>query len=855
MPLDTKDDAPTKFPNPSFLTLASFKRGVITVVNKSNLPKDALQEMNNLFLYEDGKPGIRPGVDWYGENISTLARDTVASITTNYIPNPSFETNTTSWAYHSNSGGGGSISRVTTEFYSGTASLALTCAATTNQDARITISGLTPSTIYTLQAHIKAPSAGMSTYLDNGISSSIYTSTGGWDLMTQTFTANSSSMDMLVGVTGASLGQILYIDAVMLEQANEPTTYFDGSITDTTADDYAWTGVANASTSTRTTYNLVGAEIDGFDYYDADGVVHLVAAAGGKVYRSLDNAETWTECTGATYTAGTDVNMNQNGTYLYLTWGGTIILYDGSTTLLTYSALTTPAAPTAGVTGLAGTNFTYYYKYSAVNQIGFSIASAKVTVQVGQQRDVWDNTTNYVTLTLPAPQATQTRGDIYISEDDLNYYYLASITSSTATPNVTYKDNGTAVVVPSTLAPTDNTTTGPPVEELTNVGSRQFGVRDPNNRNRIWFTGTGNYAGAFSGAYDGGYLDWQPGGKYIPIHVEDYRDGKGTPLATIWCDSADGQGCILQMSLDTLTIQDISITVPSAYKLPGSRGTNAPGSVVNVLNDYMFYNTQAIYNLGSRAQFLNLLSTDEASANIRPTVREISTSSASKIASAYWDAKVFFSVPRGTDENNVTDIFDTERKAWIPNAFTLGFKKFLRYTSLETDGTSVSRLLAVKPGDSRLSEISYDISGDYGEPFITSLYTGLYPITKDRFEFQWTEEAEIELSNPQGTTFVELLGIDRTRGFGSVKTKEFVAESVNAGWDYILWDSTGWDDTTTATATYSTSSDKRYFTVQKELNAIQWHLSTSSLVSRYILLTLQTWGTETEGGHPRPWRI
>lgn len=667
MPLASANDgAPTAFPKPDYLTLSNFKKGVITLIDKSRLPNDALEEATNLFLYEDGQPGPRPGVNWFG--------------------------------------------------------------------------AVSPN----------------------------------------------------------------------------------------------------------------GLAIDGFDYFDFGGVIHLVIAAGGTVYRSTDDGLNWSVCTGATLTAGSAVHMNQYNAFLYLTNGVDVIArYDGTTVLQSYTALITPAAPTIVRTGLAASTYTVYYKISAVSEIGFSIASAKVSQAVSLPRDAWDATTNYLTLTLPAPQATQTRADIYYSTDDLNYYYLDSIISSTANPSVTYKDDGSALVVPSTTAPIANTSQGPLVAELVNVGSRMYGVRDPGNRYRIWFTSGSPPYGSFSSGYDGGYLDWQLGGKYLPVHVEDYRDGKGTPLATVWCTSADGQGCIIQMSLDILTVGDISITIPNAYKLPGSRGTPAPGSVCNVLNDYMFYNTQAFYNLGSRPQLLQILSTDEVSANIRPTVKQISSAGEMNIASVYFDAKVYFSVPYGSSTNNYTTIYDTERKAWLPTAFTIGFSKFLRYT----DTTGTRRLLCLKPGDTRLSEIGTNIQGDYGVAFQTSLVTGLYPTVKNRFEFQFTEEAELELSNPQGSILVELLGIERTRGFSSQKSDTITTTISTYGWDSFLWDTTRWDDTTLVASIFSESSVKRYFAVQKELNAVQWRITTNSLAAKYVLRTLQTWGTPTQAGHPQPWRL
>lgn len=597
------------------------------------------------------------------------------------------------------------------------------------------------------------------------------------------------------------------------------------------------------------------AEIDGFDYFDSNGVVHLVVVAGGIVYRSLDNGNTWDACTGGTTTIGSVANMNQNGAFLYITTGDDDVLrYDGTTTLQVYTVLTTPAAATIAATGLTGTSFTYYYKISAVNTVGFSAASTVVSKSVGLPRSGWSSSSDYLTLTLPAFQATQTRFDLYFSEDNINFFYLDSIT----TPNLVYKDAGAAVPVPSTLAPTDNTTKGPKVEELTNVGVRQYGVRDTTNRYRIWWTGGGSYSGSFSTAYDGGYIDWQPGGKYYPVKVVDYRDGKGSPLATVWCDSADGTGCILQISLDTVTIDTISITLPSAYQLPGSRGTNAPGSVVNVLNDYAYYNLLAFYNLGNRVNYAGLLSTDESSGNIRPTVRQINTAGSNKIASVYFEANIYQSVPMGTSTvNNYTMLYNTELKAWMPEAFTLGFKKFLRYTSTEADSSKVNRLLCVKPGDSRLSEISKNYTGDYGQAFETSLLTGLYQTTRDRFGFQMVENCMYEFSNPRGVVYLEPLGFDRTKGFKAAKLIPFQAESsvADSGWDTHAWDTVTNDDTTSDITVYSESSVKRYTGVRKELNNIQWHIFTNTIDGNYILRTLQTTGTDTQGGLPPKWRV
>lgn len=671
MPMEVELNLPSSVPSLQPITLDSWKKGVITLIDKSRVPKDALIEMQNLFLVEDGVPTVRPGVDWYGV----------------------------------------------------------------------------------------APSA---------------------------------------------------------------------------------------------------SAIDGAGVYETSaGVPHLVVVAGGTIYRSIDDGVTWNTCTGATLTANKKVFMVQDHSYLYLTdKEDNIVRYDGTTTLQTYTVLSTPVAPTPTETGsatMAGTGYHHYYKVSAVNSVGFTIASAASSdVQATLDRTNWTAATDSVTLVTSAVTGA-TRYDWYVSHDNIEYYYLDSTVGNAS---VTYRDDGTALENTNILAPTANTTQGPKVQRLEQIGSRLWGVEDKDEPWRVWFSGSGPYAGYFSAAYDGGYVDLMKGSQFRPVRVVDYRDGKGTPYATVWCKSSDGRGCIWQITLEALDLgEGITVTVPNAFRLPGSRGTDAPESVVNVLNDYMFYNTQAFYNLGSRAQFLNLLSTDESSANIRPTVKQISTTGAPNIASIYYDAKVYFSVPYGSTTNNYTIIYDTERKAWIPEAFTLGFERFFQYVQVASDGTRTPRLLAWKTGDTRLTQIADGIAGDYGVAFSTSLVTGLYPVSKDRFEFMWVEEGEIEFSQPNGTLAVELIGIERSRGYATQNSETVEAQTSNVGWSTFAWSSTPWTDVSVVPETFSESSIKRYFRVMRELNAFQWRITSNSTDADYLLRTLQIKGTVTQGGKPRGWRL
>lgn len=592
-------------------------------------------------------------------------------------------------------------------------------------------------------------------------------------------------------------------------------------------------------------------EIDGGGFFvtDAD-VIHLLCIAGGTVYRSLDNAQTWTACTGATLTPGWKVGLEQGNSFAFLFNGfDNLVRYDGTTTLQTYTVLSAPTGNTPSKTGLGGTTIqTLRYRVAAVNDVGFTEASAAVTIGVDRDRTSFDDS-NYLTFTWSAV-ANAVRYDIYEGITAGEESYVASVDGGGTT---TYVDKGTDPEQIGIEAPDTNTTGGPKAGDVALVGTRLYATRDKDFPFRVWISAAGRYLGRFSSAYDATYIDLQKGSRFKPVKVVDYRNGKGDPLATVWCRSADGLGCIWQGSLDSFTVGTITFPVPNFYKLPGSRGTEAQHSIINVLNDYIYYNSQAIFNLGSRAQFLNLLSTDEFSANIRPDVQKITQSAADKIAGHFQDAKIYISIPTDTStENNVTMVYDTERKAWLPRAFTIGFERFFSYT--DTDGNR--HLLCWKNGDTKFSEISDDFKGDYGEAFATSLTTGLMSVNpQNRFDFMWCDRGEIELAETQQPITVQLQGTSQLDGFKKLAERTITPSTTKVSWTLFPWTTRPWTDTSVNELSYSEPSLKRYFDVQEDINNWQYRITTNSFGARYLLRTLQVSGTASEAGMPMDWEL
>lgn len=599
----------------------------------------------------------------------------------------------------------------------------------------------------------------------------------------------------------------------------------------------------------------IGGTIEGADRYVSSTTSHLVAVVqngGGtsSVKRSTDNGATWSTCSGGSLTSGYKPYFIQINNYLYIANGHDILLrYDGSTTLLAYTALATPGSPTPTLgSGLTAGTYTNFYQVSAVNTVGETIASSEINQTTNIERNNWKNDpttadTQYIDLDW-ADVAGATRYLIYYSDATGQERLLDNVTVSA------YHDNGKADTAPTVLAPTADTTTGPKFGPMEISGNRIWGTKDPVNKWRVYWSGTTPAPGNFSPIYDGGYVDLELGGAEQPQRVIHYRDGKGGSFATTLTSDPEGNGSIWQIDLQTITIGNFQYTQPIPVKIVGSTGTIAPLSVVKVRNDIMFFNRRGYFTLGSKAQMLNLLSTDEISANIRPDIRSLTGTALGGVCGHYFDAKVFYSMPTaGSSVNNAVYVNDTERRNWS-GPWTFGVERFFEYA--DTSGNN--HLLAVPVSGNKLIEMGSGIQGDLGLPFATQLITGLIPVVaQDRTMFGKIRRAYIELSQPVGPITFTVLGTQKHKSFQGF-TPLTIGDTVsNAGFDTFGFDTNFFSDTSITPTAFSRSTIKKYLNIRKKLNNIQFEITTDTFSAAYTLLTLQAKGFVVEGRDPSDW--
>lgn len=590
----------------------------------------------------------------------------------------------------------------------------------------------------------------------------------------------------------------------------------------------------------------LGADCDGAsEYIKSDGTRELIAVAGTKVYKSTDGGS-WTELTGATFTAGTQCYFMQIAGYLYIVNGtDTMARYDG-TSLLTYTQLSAPASLTASLvaSGLASGTYTYYGEVTALNAVGETTGSSEFSITTNKRRDAWVAATDKGIHWSWAAVASSTSYQFYLSDSSGREKLLAS------TPNTFYVDDGSGIINDFVEVPLQNTTTAPKFKSMGVSGNRIWGTNDPNNEYMVYWSGTGTDIGKFSDFYGGGWVNLEKGGREKPTAIKHYQSGQGTGMATVLCRTPEGRGSIWQIAIESLTVGGTTFAVPTTMKIIGSFGTDSILGVVATNTDILFPNKNGVYSIGPEKNFYGLLRTNEISAKIRPYWRALNGGQLPNVAGYFYDAKVFFSVPTDSTGNSKIIVYDLERLNWTVE-WTIGARQFLEYT----DSDGVTHFLYVPVGGSQLIELSENIQGDLGSAFSTIYSSGRLPLAKLWKDFMKVKKVFVKLGSPRGSIDFEVLGTQKSAPFSSIGASTITATTANTGLGWDLLGSVQLGDTDGSPETFSDSSDPRYIKVRKKMRDIQLIVSSDSYDTDYVLQGFIIEGNLIKTNPPSGWKL
>lgn len=592
--------------------------------------------------------------------------------------------------------------------------------------------------------------------------------------------------------------------------------------------------------------------IDGagsFTKYNSDNTIstYLWVIDNGSFKYSQDGGN-WTTVSGKTWTTNKPVLGKQIKSRLYLANGTDQMAYldIGTFTLTTFTALSAPGslvAPTR--TGLSAGSYNAYYKITAINAIGESVASAEMSVSGGMNktRDNWTLGTDSLSMSWGAVTGAA-RYNIYYSSGSGEEVYLDS--SSTTS----YVDTGVATPNPYAEAPTTDTSAGGKWGYLALSGNRLWSTKDPTNPYRVAWTGSGQYLGAYNSFYGGGYVDLNNGGDERPEAVVHFRDGRGNAVATVLTSNPNGSGSTWHISLSPVEVDGVTVVIPQAYQQQGSVGTRSPRGVVEYNDSVYFPSPKGFQVIGSKQSILNVLVTSEVSGNIRDSVRSINNQYASGICGYAYDGRIYFSVPYASSVNNQTWVLDQERGGVWALHWTIGVKQFFEYT----DSNGIIHLLAVPVSGDKIIEFTQNVSGDSGEAFTTNLESGLIHFDENHATFAYIQKVYVEVADPRGTVDFTISGTRKGRSFRSLGNIEITSETSGSGLSTDLLSDFLLSDSNNLPVTFSQSSVKKYIKVNKLLNNLKYQFSSSEINTEFTPMQIIIKGVLIPTSDPSDYR-
>ncbi len=403
-----------------------------------------------------------------------------------------------------------------------------------------------------------------------------------------------------------------------------------------------------------------------FGLYLSNGTRQFIRYASGannKLQKYVSGVPT--DIGSTTYNASARINFVQARDQVFIFNGqDALSKYDG-TTITTYSALTTPTGLGVTPTGTTGST-TYSYRVSAFNSIGETLACVSVTTATG---NATLSATNYNALAWSAVTGATGYNIWGRYATGLGETYMGTVYGA-----LVYNDKGQDDPSLSLLPPEANTTTGIKGTMAEFAISRIFAAGDPAYPSRLYFGGTGENIGNFSGSsVGGGSVDVFRNDGSVIRAIKPFQGG-----VIIWKDNA-----IYKFSFTDTGLQKLE-------EITRSFGGISYRSVKQVENDIIFLAKKdgraAFYSLGNQENYAStVLRTNELSIKIAPRLTEINTSYLEHACAFYFNNVYGCAVP--TENSTVNDriwCLDTRFGAWVywegitPNCFS---------TYIDTDGS------------------------------------------------------------------------------------------------------------------------------------------------------------------------
>jgi len=213
------------------------------------------------------------------------------------------------------------------------------------------------------------------------------------------------------------------------------------------------------------------------------------------------------------------------------------------------------SALTAVKSGLTGTGFTIYFRYSYRGNGGETNLSPAYSSNIDKLRENWLST-DYFTLTRPAAP----------DPDTLDWaLWMVMVPSGSGTPvasdyelikdgiplaTTVIVDNGKLQADTIRSAPETNTTAGIIAKYGTNIDGRLWAIHD----HTVYWGGDTDYEQTFGGSRGSGFHLIDQFGVQLPMAVQLGRDNSGSTAINVLTSGVAGQGTIYDVYPNTITV-------------------------------------------------------------------------------------------------------------------------------------------------------------------------------------------------------------------------------------------------------------------------------------------------------------
>lgn len=497
----------------------------------------------------------------------------------------------------------------------------------------------------------------------------------------------------------------------------------------------------------------------------------------------------------------------------------------------TYTALATPSISSVTKTGMAGTTYTHYYRVTANNEVGESIASVVSSVTSGKIRDSWILNTDYTDITWGSVVGAVSYTVYYgTTSDTLNELY-------TVAGAVTFRDDGSLATNPFKLAPEGNSTEGAIFTWMyvDTKNSQIFGI---STDNKLYYSAPGT--GDFSPYNGGGYVGIDEDGDNTLNYVDGFRNGKGDPVITVSARGAAGKGKLYHVSFESLTVGDQTIIYPNVYEANGQSGTYSARGTVKARDALWYFTGQDVKSTGTSQNIVNILTTNNVAQVIEPDVERISMQYLDKSVAVEYRDRLYFALPVGSTENNEIWYIDLSRKNLWVLRWTVPAKDLWLYE----DNSGATHFCAlVNNVVLEFSRAGTQTHQDDGTAWESRVGFSSLVWDEDGIILGKIRNQYFKLLNPKGMITASATAYNRLGVSSSAGSDTFTVNTTPTGWDSWIYDTYQYDEDPGVISSYGKPVSVLTVKPKGLVSQLDWQVTANTGGSDYILSAVNTRGT------------